>query len=70
MYWEDKDGNKYELPTHCVNSPIGDCYYYDGNTMHQVERVLNPLTTPLGMVGMLAFIGKECLGSQNKKERK
>lgn len=52
MYWKDKDGNNYELPSHYVNSPIGDYYYGDGNALHQVERVLNPLVRYRGMVGM------------------
>jgi hypothetical protein len=59
MYWKDKDGNNYKLPSHCVNTSIGDYDYYNVNTMHQIERVLNPLVSPLGMVGMLAL---NCMG--------
>lgn len=52
MYWEDKDGNNYGLPSHCVNNPIGDYCYGDGSALHQVERMLNPLVSYQGIVGM------------------
>jgi hypothetical protein len=69
MYWEDKDGNNYELPSHCVNSPIGDYYYGDVGALHQVERVLNPLVRYRGMAGISALIGENFLWNlQNRKD--
>lgn len=69
MYWEDKDGNNYELPSHCINNSIGDYYYSDGNTVHKIERMLNPLVCYAGMAGMSTFIGKGFLWNlQNEKD--
>ena len=71
MYWKDKDGNNYELPSHYINNSIGDYYYYlsDGNITHQIERMLNPLVCYAGMAGMSAFIGEGFLWNlQNKKD--
>jgi hypothetical protein len=64
MYWKDKDGNNYELPSHCVNSPIEGCYYGDVGALHQVERVLNPLVCYRGMAGMnlIELIGDNYYG--------
>jgi hypothetical protein len=64
MYLKNKDGNNYELPSHCVNRPIGDYYYGDGNALHQVERVLNPLVRYRGMagIGLIKSIGDDYYG--------
>lgn len=63
MYWKDKDGNNYKLPSHCTNNSIGDYYYLtDGNTAHQIERMLNPLVSYSGMVGISALIGEDFYG--------
>lgn len=70
MYWKDKDGNNYKLPSHCINNSIGDYYYLSNeNTAHQIEKMLNPLVCYAGMAGMSAFIEKDFLWNlQNKKD--
>lgn len=48
---------------------IGDYYYSDGNTVHKIERMLNPLVCYAGMAGMSTFIGKGFLWNlQNEKD--
>lgn len=69
MYWKDKDGNNYELPSHCINNSIGDYCYCDGNSVHQFEIMFNPLVCYAGMAGMSVFIGKGFLWNlQNEKD--
>ena len=68
MYWKDKDGNNYELPSHCVNSPIGDYCYSDGSALHQIERMLNPLVRYSGMAGISILIEEEFYGFYKTKK--
>ncbi len=62
MYWKDKDGNNYKLPSHRINNSIGDYYYSNGHALHQIERMLNPLVSYSGMVGISALIGEDFYG--------
>ena len=59
MYYIGNDGTYYEVPSHCVDSSIGDYYYGDGHALHQIEKMLNPLVGYSGMVGISALIGED-----------